>query len=507
MQIHDIHAALTAHAVPISQDLAASPPAVHAGQQLAERYVVGERIGGGGMADVFRGHDLWLCRDVAIKVLKQGIASAEMCARMLQEGRAAAAIDHPHLLRMLDIGRVGVTVYLITELLHGCSLAEHLRAAPDGRVPWTRAIELLLPALDALQRVHDRGYIHRDLKPDNLFIHQRDGRAALIVLDLGIAKVAPGLRPEGAPHTTGSGRVLGTPAYMSPEQASSLPLDYRTDIYSIGVTLHRMLAGRLPFETRGGEGPYVLMAHHIYDAPPRLDGALAIPAKLAEVVLRAMAKAPAGRPQSMKEFAEELRGCLVGAAPHEVEPAMPTRARRRGSLGFLQLGSRHLGKAASGAAVVATLLLHGATPEAAATPAGLLQPGPDAQPMLYPEPPARFTLAASRPVVPAMPAVEHPPSPTRSTKRDAGGVASVLAGAAAPVARCIRGHGGIEVVQVSATLTVNSGGMVVRSEFHDSDHSVLSGCIRPVLRALKFAPGPVQQVVHAFKRTEPARVR
>ena len=499
MEIQDIHEASTAYAVPISQDLAASPPAVHPGQRLAERYVVGERIGGGGQADVFRGRDLWLCRDVAIKVLKQGMASGEMCARMLQEGRAAAAIDHPHLLRMLDVGRVGVTVYLITELLHGCSLAEHLRAAPEGRVAWTRAIELLLPALDALQRVHDSGYIHRDIKPDNLFLHQRDGQVALIVLDLGIAKVSPALRLEGAPHTTSSGRVLGTPAYMSPEQASSLPLDHRTDIYSVGVTLHRMLAGRLPFETRGGEGPYVLMAHHIYDAPPRL-GAVdpAIPTKLADVVLRALAKAPAERPQSMRAFAEALRAFLPCAKPPAAEAAVRTRA-----------GILRVGKATGGVVVLATLIaLRGPTREAAATtPASSIERGPDELPATYPDPPPSFTLAAAPSIAPVPPAVERTP-PTRLARRDQSRLEAVLARAAAPVARCIHAHGSLEVQQVRVTLTLNPDGAVIGSVLHDGDGNTMAACIRPVLQGLKFSPGPVQRVVHAFnKRVDPVRAR
>ena len=501
MEIQDIHEVSTAYAVPISQDLAASPPAVHPGQRLAERYVVGERIGGGGQADVFRGRDLWLCRDVAIKVLKQGMASGEMCARMLQEGRAAAAIDHPHLLRMLDVGRVGVTVYLITELLHGCSLAEHLRAAPEGRVAWARAIELLLPALDALQRVHDSGYIHRDIKPDNLFLHQRDGQVALIVLDLGIAKVSPALRLEGAPHTTSSGRVLGTPAYMSPEQASSLPLDHRTDIYSVGVTLHRMLAGRLPFETRGGEGPYVLMAHHIYDAPPRL-GAVdpAIPTKLADVVLRALDKAPAERPQSMRAFAEALRACVPCAQPPAAEAAVRTRA-----------GILRVGKATGGVVVLATLIaLRGPTREAAATtPASSIERGVDELPTTYPDPPPSFTLAAAPSIAPApvSPAVEGTP-PTRLARRDQARLEAVLARAAAPVARCVHEHGSLEVQQVRVTLTLNPDGAVIGSVLHDGDGNTMAACIRPVLQGLKFSPGPVQRVVHAFnKRVDPVRAR
>ena len=273
--------------IPVSADYPNAAPGLVPGQVIRERYRVGERIGGGGMADVFCAHDGWLRRSVAIKVIKPALASREMCRRMEQEGRAAAAIDHPNLLRVLDIGTLGRTVFLVTELLFGRSLAQLLRERPNGRLPWRLALELLIPALDALHYVHRAGYVHRDLKPDNLFFHSDDRSERLIVLDLGIAKLARGEYVDKTTYHTESGRVLGTPAYMSPEQASGLPLDRRTDIYSIGVTLHRMLAGRLPFEPEPGDQPFRVMTRNLYDEPPRLDeAALGLPPGLAELVLR-----------------------------------------------------------------------------------------------------------------------------------------------------------------------------------------------------------------------------
>ena len=501
MQIPEIHQASTAHPIPISQDLAACPPAVYPGQHLAERYVVGERIGGGGMADVFRGQDLWLRREVAIKVIKHGMASAEMCARMLQEGRAAAAIDHAHLLRVLDIGRINASVYLITDLLRGHSLADYLRLLPDFRLGWQRAIELLLPALDALQKVHDRGYIHRDLKPDNLFVHRRDGQEVLIVLDLGIAKVAPALRGEGAPVPTETGRLLGTPAYMSPEQASSLPLDHRTDIYSIAVTLHRMLAGRLPFEARPGDTPYMLMVRHIYDPPPRLTEAHPeIPEDLADLVLRALAKAPAQRPQSMHELARALRACL---SPRDRPVETSARAFERSA------GYHRIGRVSGGVVLLAALaFMQGPTRSVAATT-------PDAQaihiedprldrPTIYPgipapcaTPPSATPPAALPDREPAVP--DRPQTPP--TARSPAALARVLDDAARPIAQCIRGGGSIDPEQLVVTLTLHPSGSVARAELRDRDQSTATGCALPILRRLRFPPGPAQRLDYTFTST------
>ncbi|HEY0133254.1 MAG TPA: serine/threonine-protein kinase [Nannocystis sp.] len=465
---------------------------MHPGQHLAERYVVGERIGGGGMADVFRGHDLWLRREVAIKVIKHGMASPEMCARMLQEGRAAAAIDHPHLLRVLDIGRIHASVYLITDLLHGRSLAEHLRGSRDARLDWQEAIELLLPALDAIQRVHDHGYIHRDLKPDNLFVHHRDYEEALIVLDLGIAKIAPALRGEGAPVPTETGRLLGTPAYMSPEQASSLPLDHRTDIYSIGVTLHRMLAGRLPFEPGPGDTPYALMARHIYDTPPRVDhGCPDIPAALADIVLRTLAKAPAQRPQSMRDLASALRDCLPAPIVAIETPTQTLDRKRR---------VYHHKSLAGVIAVAALMFFQGPPANTAATTPTLPDPLPD-EPTPYIRTPIRIPAASAE--ITAIPArlapEEAPPAPPPA--RSPAALARVLAAAAGPIAGCIREHGDLDTRAITVTLTLRPAGQVAHADLVDRDETTLGRCVRPLLTRLRFPAGPAQHIQHTFDRS------
>ena len=272
--------------------------------------------------------------------------------------------------------------------------------------------ELLIPALDALHYVHRAGYVHRDLKPDNLFFHSDDRSERLIVLDLGIAKLARGEYVDKTTYHTESGRVLGTPAYMSPEQASGLPLDRRTDIYSIGVTLHRMLAGRLPFESEQGDRPLQLMARNIYDEPPRLDErALGLPSRLADVVLRTLAKAPGQRPAHMSELAEALSECLAEPDPRPATADFSRSGRVARVAGI-----------AAGVAILGALVVS----PGAGSPAGraLVVADEPHTSAAAPRPPA--LAVASQPAAPAVvetlaATAELVPAEARHRVRDAGG--------------------------------------------------------------------------------------
>ncbi|MDQ2635431.1 MAG: protein kinase, partial [Actinomycetota bacterium] len=143
---------ITCIPVAVSQDLTVYPPAVVPGQLLGDRYEVGERIGGGGMADVFRARDRLLRRNVAVKVMKPHLVSEGAYRRMLREARATAALEHPHILRVSDFGAIGTSAYIVTELLTGLSLSDLLKVTPGHRLDWRAALTLLLPALDALDR-------------------------------------------------------------------------------------------------------------------------------------------------------------------------------------------------------------------------------------------------------------------------------------------------------------------------------------------------------------------
>ena len=289
------------------------------GRVIAGRYTVQEHIGGGGMADVFRASDGELGIDVAIKLLKPRMASDELRARMVQEAQAAAQVRHSNLVRVFGTGKLDATAYIAMEMLRGPNLEQYLRARPQQRLPWHEALELMLPAIAALHAVHERGFVHRDIKPGNILVTSEPGcPPTAIVIDLGLVKPDRALRNAASPPTTEAGRMLCTPGYTSPEQAAGLPVDRRSDVYSLAITLYRVLAGRLPFHDARGQPVFVVLAKHIYNAPTRLGEAAAgadIPPAIATVIESALRKDPKDRPQTMLAFAEALRAAAAGSAP------------------------------------------------------------------------------------------------------------------------------------------------------------------------------------------------
>lgn len=283
------------------------------GSTLAERYHLRERLGRGGMATVYRGFDAVLSREVAVKILHRERASADYRMRMLQEGRAAVRAEHPHLMRVFDVGCVDDTTFMVMELLLGVSLSERMTAA---RMPWESLVRLLLPAADAFAALHAAGLVHRDIKPANLFIRRRDERDEIVVVDFGIAKMSADLFDQVGVIETATGALIGTPAYMAPEHGNGEPADERSDIYALGVTLYEALARRLPFPWEPGDNWMSMLLKHMYEEVPPLPDD--IPPAVRDVVLRALAKRPDERFQSMTELATALRTCLDprdGAAP------------------------------------------------------------------------------------------------------------------------------------------------------------------------------------------------
>ncbi len=313
------------------------------GRVIAGRYTIRELIGGGGMADVFRATDEELGVDVAVKLLKPRMASDELRARMVQEARAAAQVRHDNLVRVFGTGKLDSTAYIVMEMLAGPNLEQYLREYRDQRIPWREALDLLLPALEALHAVHDRGYVHRDIKTGNILITRKSGQPpTAVVIDLGLVKADRALRNAASPPTTEVGRLLCTPGYTSPEQAAGNPVDRRSDVYSMGVTLYRVLAGRLPFHEARGQPMLFVLTKHMYSEPTLLAEAGAgadIPPAVAEVIESALRKNPNHRPQSMLEFAESLRAAAasVGAAPVTTDRRVRTPRRRSHGLRQRQL--------------------------------------------------------------------------------------------------------------------------------------------------------------------------
>jgi predicted Ser/Thr protein kinase len=268
------------------------------------RYRVGRRLGEGGMAIVYAGHDLSLGRDVAIKTLRpQYAADKSFRARFAREGRAAASLSHPNIIDVFDVGDEGDTPYLVMELIRG----QPLKAIIAAEAPFhpDDVAELLEQIGGALDYAHAKGYVHRDVKPGNILVDEH-GRARIV--DFGIAK---GLADSDLTETGGG---FGTVGYLSPEQAEGLMATPASDIYALGVVAYEMLTGKLPF---WADTPVGVAMQHINEPPPPPSRVLAgAPTRVDEVVLRALDKDPTRRWPSAGAFAQALRTWRrAGAAP------------------------------------------------------------------------------------------------------------------------------------------------------------------------------------------------
>jgi serine/threonine protein kinase len=254
------------------------------GTTLVGRYRLDALLGIGGMGAVFRAHHLQLKRDVAVKILHPQLGdNDEISKRFDREARAAARLDHPNIVSVTDYGTTKDGMkYMVMQLVSGPELATLL-----GRpVPPMRAIELAIQIFRGLEHAHANDVIHRDLKPENVIVTlDHDDDEVLKLVDFGIAKIIDEEDVEVAQPLTRLGLVFGTPHYMSPEQATGSKIDVRTDIYSVGVMLYQMLAGKLPFEH---DDPVSLIRMQVSVDPPPLPGS--VPAPLVEVVFTLMAK-------------------------------------------------------------------------------------------------------------------------------------------------------------------------------------------------------------------------
>jgi serine/threonine-protein kinase len=274
------------------------------GQTLAEKYLVEQLIKRGGMGAVYRGKHVMMEKTVAIKVLRPSLAGDDdVVARFSREAKAASRISHPHAVSVTDFGEAenGV-VFLVMEYLDGRTLKDIIRS--EGPMPLDRAVEIVRQVAGALEVAHQQGVVHRDLKSDNIMLSQTNGGDWAKVLDFGIAKIQ---QPEGVRDNdiTAANLVIGTPQYMSPEQCSQTgPIDARSDVYSLGVIVYEMLAGRVPFN---GESPTVIMMKQVQDPPPSiLDARPDLPPSVDKLIERALAKQPVDRFQTAGELSEAL---------------------------------------------------------------------------------------------------------------------------------------------------------------------------------------------------------
>lgn len=276
---------------------------------LGPGYELGDRIGAGGFAEVFRARDLRLKRDIAVKVLRPDLGlTPGMLERFRREAETVAALRHPHIVPIYDVGEQKGVAYIVMPLIEGESL--RARMERDGAMPVAEVRRILTEAASGLAAAHDAGVIHRDIKPENIMLEGREARALL--MDFGIAKAVGGeedtpLTEEGvAPALTSTGIIVGTPQYMSPEQAcGDKSIDARTDQYSLAVVGYRMLAGTLPFE---GDSTRAILYKQLVAEPAPLETKIPdVPPGISAAILRAMRKEPEERFPSMVEFGEALR--------------------------------------------------------------------------------------------------------------------------------------------------------------------------------------------------------
>ena len=270
---------------------------------LGKKFTVGDVLGEGGFAAVFRVRDTTLGHDVAVKVLDLGLTpSPGLAERFVREARTSAGLEHPHIVPIYKVGGYkNEVLYIVMRCIDGPSLRQMLEQ--QHRLSLRDASRIARQAADALGYAHQRGIVHRDVKPDNILV---DKTGHVLVTDFGIAKAA---QEASVSQLTTEGMVVGTPHYMSPEQATGEAVDARSDIYSLGVVLYQMLAGEPPFD--GESAQSILMKQATVNPEPIRHLRSEVPTALAAVVDRTLAKDPAERFQT----AEELSRALVEALP------------------------------------------------------------------------------------------------------------------------------------------------------------------------------------------------
>jgi serine/threonine-protein kinase len=282
------------------------------GRTIGAKYHILERVGVGGMGTVYKASQVGLQRHVAVKILKPELTGdADTVARFSREATAMSLLTHPNTTRVYDFGQTeDGLLYLVMEFLEGQLITQ--RVAHAGPLPVLEALRVAQQILRSLAEAHTKGIVHRDLKPDNIFVVQVEGQLEPVVkvLDFGIAKiVAPDRQVDQ--FETQAGTVFGTPRYMSPEQAQGVPLDHRSDLYSVGALLYQMLTGRAPFTD---DDAVVVMAKHIREMPQpprRVAPGRRIPESLDAAVMKALAKEPDARFQNAALFDAALEGCVV----------------------------------------------------------------------------------------------------------------------------------------------------------------------------------------------------
>ena len=271
-------------------------------RERIDHYRITRKIGQGGMGIVYAAHDERLDRQVAIKMILDAGADATARERFWREARAAASVSHPHVCQLYEIGETEGQLYIVMELLEGQSLDSRLESGPID-VP--EALTTSLSILGALDALHERAIVHRDLKPSNVFLT----KFGVKLLDFGLARPVINDQLATAQDLTLPGKVVGTPAYMAPEQLSGQPTDARVDLFAVGVMLYEMITGKSPF---AGAGMIDTMHAILNDRPPVLTGSSTVDA-VDRIIQRALEKRAAARYQRARDMADDVRGAMASS--------------------------------------------------------------------------------------------------------------------------------------------------------------------------------------------------
>ena len=314
------------------------------GSILDGRYRLDAVLGTGGMGKVFRGEHTGIGKQVAIKVLHADLGrNREAAQRFQREALASGRLDHANIVGVSDFGVIDDgPCYLVMEALEGESLGARIER--DKRIPWHEAIAILRGVLYGLRHAHDRGVVHRDIKPDNIFLAQKDGELVIKILDFGIAKLAAGTADD--PASTRAGLTVGTPAYLSPEQAVGGEITPACDLYSATIVLYEMISGRAPFEDTD---PLAMLGAHVGRRPPpiaEIAPEVELPAGLEELVQRGLAKLVVDRIATAADYLILL---------DQVSPEPPPPRPRMTSQPAITLMTPPLGMPVLGSAPTATL--------------------------------------------------------------------------------------------------------------------------------------------------------
>jgi len=292
------------------------------GDVIAEKYVIERSLGAGGMGAVFQVAHRVTGRRFAVKWLLPGLAmDSKIVSRFVREARATCSVNHPNVVEVYDFGQEGGSLYMVMELLQGETLSARL--SREGKLDPAEACRILTQVARGVSAAHAVGVIHRDLKPDNIFLAKiHGGKEIPKVLDFGVAKLTQAAEVH---KLTATGAVIGTPRYMAPEQVSAKPVDARADVYALGVTLYQMLSGQVPFRSE----TYARLVLEILTGTPvpLRQAAPELPRRLVDMVDTAIAHDPDARFASVDEFAEALAAfagvAIAGRAALAAPAAIP----------------------------------------------------------------------------------------------------------------------------------------------------------------------------------------